>query len=70
MEYYKFWLDGKLKYLVILGHHNFHIYDEDMGLEEKYTEVWVNAYREELLSKATLVTDENELAKLMLVCHT
>ncbi len=68
MEYYKFWLDGRLKYLVILGHHNFHIYNEDMELEKKYE--FATYFREKFLEKATLVTDENELAKLMLVCHT
>lgn len=67
MEYYKLWLDGKLKYLIILEHTYFHIYNENMELENKYKSSF---YREKLIEKATLVTDENELAKLMLICHT
>lgn len=68
MEYYKYWLDGKLKYLIITTHASFNIYDEYMKLENMYAPT--NSSREKILEKATLVTEENELAKLMLICHT
>jgi len=70
MEYYKLWLSNKRKYLIIIGHHDFDIYNENMELEKRYSKVWNNALREKFIEKATLVIDENELAKLMLICHT
>lgn len=70
MEYYKFNHKGKTKYLIIIDHHNFNIYNKKMILEKKYTDVWSNVYREQLVSKSTMINDEIELAKLMLICHT
>jgi len=69
MEYYKLCLNNKRKYLVIIGHHDFDIYNENMELEKRYSKVWNNALREQFVSKATLVTDNDELAKLMLICQ-
>jgi hypothetical protein len=67
MEYYKFQGIAGTKYLVILGHRDFRLYNENMELEKKYK--FNNYARETFIEKSVLVTDENELAKLMLICH-
>jgi len=69
MEYYRLYIKNKIKYLIIFNRQSFNLYDKNMKLEKTYKDNWNLIQREQLISKATLVTDENELAKLMLICN-
>lgn len=69
MEYYKLVVpDGDLPMYIIVGNGEFSIYNENMKKTNYYKQTWNKFTNSRLLSKYSLITDEDELAKLLLVC--